>query len=273
MYQKTKKSVLVFFAISLCSVFVACGQNDESIARALSQFEIDWLMANLNGDGRWLERLIAGNLEVGPDSPKSIKEREKFTSEILDTNIPDDARKVRISGTISFLTNDPRRNRSFQFLDTFNRRNGKWEAIASSFSATGNTSGTTAESKEQVEIEIRRLDMEAANAVLNKDEAAIGRLFTEDSVTNNPRNGLTHGSAGVIEAARTGLINYHSFERTIESVQVLGNTVVIMGNETVIAKNRSGGPGETFKRRYTNVWMKTDENWRIVARHASIISG
>ncbi|HSU25159.1 MAG TPA: nuclear transport factor 2 family protein, partial [Pyrinomonadaceae bacterium] len=71
-----------------------------------------------------------------------------------------------------------------------------------------------------IEKEIRRLDLEAANAVLNKDEKAIARFFTSDSVTNNPRNGLTRGSAGVIDAAKSGLINYYSFDRTVESVQV-----------------------------------------------------
>jgi hypothetical protein len=44
-----------------------------------------------------------------------------------------------------------------------------------------------------------------------------------------------------------------------------------MGNETVVFKNREGGPGDTIRRRYTNVWMKTRKNWQIVARHASII--
>jgi ketosteroid isomerase-like protein len=111
-----------------------------------------------------------------------------------------------------------------------------------------------------IEKEIRHLDFEAARAVLNKDEKAITRFFTADSVTNNPRNGLTRGSAGVLDAAKTGLINYYSFDRTIESVQVLGNTVVVMGNETVVFKNREGGPGDTIRRRYTNVWMKTGKN-------------
>jgi ketosteroid isomerase-like protein len=118
---------------------------------------------------------------------------------------------------------------------------------------------------------IRQLDLDAAKAVLDKDEKAIARLFTADSVINNPRNSLTRGSAGVIETARTGIIDYHSFDRAVESVQVLGKTVVVMGNETVVMKDRHGGPGETIRRRYTNIWMKTGKNWQIVARHANRI--
>jgi len=128
-------------------------------------------------------------------------------------------------------------------------------------------------SSKNLEAELRQLDLAAAKAVLEKDEKAIARYFTKDSVTNNPRNGLTIGSEGVIQAARANVINYHSFDRMIESVQVLGKTVVIMGNETVVMKAKDGSAGETIRRRYTNIWMKTGAGWRIVARHANIICG
>lgn len=126
-------------------------------------------------------------------------------------------------------------------------------------------------SVKNVEAELRRLDLAAAKAVLEKDEKAITRYFTKDSVTNNPRNGLTIGSDGIIQAARANVIDYRSFERVIESIQVLGNTVVIMGHETVVMNGNGGNAGETIRRRYTNVWMKTNSGWRIVARHANVI--
>ena len=132
---------------------------------------------------------------------------------------------------------------------------------------------TARSSSKNLEAELRQLDLAAARAVLEKDEKAIARYFTKDSVTNNPRNGLTIGSEGVIQAARANVINYHSFDRMIESVQVLGKTVVIMGNETVVMKAKDGSAGETIRRRYTNIWMKTGAGWRIVARHANIICG
>jgi len=270
MNRNANKAVFVFILIFFCSVFAASGSNEE-IARFVRRFETDWLTAILNKDLRWLERLGSTHSEVRL-TPGSTEQREKLASGLLDPTIPDDARKVRITGTISFLTSDPGRNRSFQFLDTFNRHDGKWEVIASSFSPADAAANVSGDSKQQVEKEVRILDAEAAKAVLDKNEAAIARFFADDSVTNNPRNSLTHGSSGVIEAARAGLINYYSFERVIESVQVLGNTVVIMGNEKVVMKDPAGGLGETVKRRYTNVWMKTDKNWQIVARHANIIA-
>lgn len=123
----------------------------------------------------------------------------------------------------------------------------------------------------ELEAEIRRLDLEAAKAIRDKDEKAIARFFTSDSVTNNPRNGLTRGSAGVIEAARTNVIDYYSFERNIESVQLFDDTAIVMGNEVVVFRNATGGVGETIRRRYTNIWMKRAKVWVIVARHANVI--
>lgn len=122
-----------------------------------------------------------------------------------------------------------------------------------------------------VEQTIRALDLDAARAVLDHDEKSIALYFAPNSVTNNPRNGLTRGSVGVIEAARRGLIDYYKFERVVESVQVLGNTVVTMGSESIVMKNERGEAGTAYNRRYTNVWMKNGKRWQIVARHASVI--
>lgn len=133
----------------------------------------------------------------------------------------------------------------------------------------GQTKSQTA--NRELEETLRKLDLEAARAILEKDEPRIARFFTKDSVTNNPRNGLTFGSGGVIEAAKTGLINYLSFDRKTESVQILGSTAILMGNETLVTKGSDNGPVETLHRRYTNIWMKTGKNWQIVARHANII--
>ncbi|MGD9561587.1 MAG: nuclear transport factor 2 family protein [Pyrinomonadaceae bacterium] len=121
------------------------------------------------------------------------------------------------------------------------------------------------------EVEIQRLDNEAAKAILDKDEKLIKRYFTDNSVTNNPRSGLTFGSKGIIEASRSNLINYYSFERVIESVRVYGDTAVTMGRETVVTKDVGGGPGDTIRRRYTNIWKRTGRSWQIISRHANII--
>lgn len=131
------------------------------------------------------------------------------------------------------------------------------------FTSLGHAQTSAGEKLKQT---IRALDLKAAEAILKRDEKEIARYFSADSVTNNPRYSLTFGSSGVIEAARTGLIDYKSFERTVESIQLYGTAAVVMGSETVIWNN-----GDTVRRRYTNIWMKRGNVWQIVARHANVI--
>ena len=124
---------------------------------------------------------------------------------------------------------------------------------------------------ESLDAKIRRLDLEAAKAIQAKDERRIARFFASDSITNDPRNGLTLGNSGVIAAARSNLIDYLSFERNIESVKLLGDTAIVMGNEVVVSRAKDSAAGEVVRRRYTNIWMKRGKEWVIVARHANVI--
>jgi uncharacterized protein (TIGR02246 family) len=123
----------------------------------------------------------------------------------------------------------------------------------------------------KLEQQIRELDAASAKAILEKDDAGVDRLFAKDAVVNNPRGGLTYGASGVKELFRNGLINYASFERVVESVQIRGSTVIVMGNEAFAMKEKDGKAGPTIHRRFTNVWIKRSGKWQLTARHASII--
>lgn len=118
---------------------------------------------------------------------------------------------------------------------------------------------------------IRDLDQAAAKAILERDDAGIDRYFAPDSITNNPRGGQTVGNEGVKALFRSGVINYASFDRVIESVSLRGKVAIVMGNETVTMRSEKGAAGPPIKRRYTNVWMKNGKRWQIVARHANVI--
>src|SRR5436305_14615635 len=71
-------------------------------------------------------------------------------------------------------------------------------------------------SNSNVEQTIKKLDVEAAKAILDHDEKGIARYFASNSVTNNTHNRLTFGSSGVIEAAKNPVIDYYKFERVVE---------------------------------------------------------
>lgn len=124
----------------------------------------------------------------------------------------------------------------------------------------------SAKQKAAIEQEIRKLDLAHADAVLRGDSAALDKLWTEDFRVNNPFNEIDKA-----DRIRTGVVTYSSFVREPEAILVHGDTVIVMGRETVVPKGTSPEAGKTIKRRYTNIWMKRKGRWRLVARHASVI--
>lgn len=74
---------------------------------------------------------------------------------------------------------------------------------------------------------------------------------------------------------RGGIINFSSFERTIEFLRVDGDFGVIMGLETVVPRTDAPSvglvAGQVIRRRFTNIWKKEGDAWRLYWRHANVI--
>jgi hypothetical protein len=119
---------------------------------------------------------------------------------------------------------------------------------------------------QNIETEIRKLEQQEVLAVLQKDTVMLLKLWDKDYVVNAPDNkinfaGKTTLDRPVLTRARV------SFTREVEHVIVRGNTVFSMGSETVAVAE--GQP--LVKRRYTNIWMKQNDAWKLMARHANVI--
>jgi hypothetical protein len=118
------------------------------------------------------------------------------------------------------------------------------------------------------EATVRALEQAEVDALLRNDPAAARVHWADDYVVNNPFNVVVNASEGPIQA---GTLTYASFVREIERVLVRGNTVVVMGRETVVPSGSSPDAGQTIHRRFTNVWMDRDGRWQLSARHASVV--
>ncbi|HEX8368151.1 MAG TPA: nuclear transport factor 2 family protein [Pyrinomonadaceae bacterium] len=125
--------------------------------------------------------------------------------------------------------------------------------------------------KDTLEQKIRKLDAAQTEAILRKDFQALDELCAEDFTVNNPRGDITKGNEAVKELVRSGVINYASFVREIESVLIHEKTIIVMGRETLVPNENSPQAGQTVHRRYTNIWMKRNGKWLLTARHASLI--
>lgn len=126
-------------------------------------------------------------------------------------------------------------------------------------------------SAESIEHEIRRLDSAEAAGLLNKDVDALQRIWAPEFTVNNPRNSITRGSDGVAALIRSGVIDYSTFRREIETILQHGSTVIVMGNETITPVRNAPFAGQTIRRRYTHIWMQRGNEWRLTARHANAI--
>ena len=129
------------------------------------------------------------------------------------------------------------------------------------------------QSTAKTEAEIRKLEQTVVTAILNADTNTLKQVWAPEFLVNNPRNSISLNRDAVLQTQKAGMINYSSFERVIEQIQFLKDIVITMGHETFVSRNDIPGAkaGQTYKRRFTNVWMKKKGKWLQMARHASII--
>lgn len=118
---------------------------------------------------------------------------------------------------------------------------------------------------------IRSLEEQERIAVLNEDVAALEGLWAEQFIVNNPQNRISQDRGVVLDLVKRGLIRYSRFERRIEAIRFDGDIAIVMGSEMVVRKSEAGGSNQAVHRRFTNIWRKTGDTWRAIARHANVI--
>lgn len=121
---------------------------------------------------------------------------------------------------------------------------------------------------QDIETEIRTLEQTEVKAVLDKDTATLKKLWDKDYIVNNPENKIILATPNpvdrpVLQKSRS------SFTREVEKILINGDIAISMGNETVMAMTNQSE--QTVKRRYTNIWIKKGNSWKLAARHANVI--
>jgi len=132
---------------------------------------------------------------------------------------------------------------------------------------------TIGQSTSKKEVEIRKLEKAVVIAILNADTNTLKQVWVPEFMVNNPRNDISTNRNAVLQTQKSGMINYSTFERVIEQILFQKDIAITMGHETFVSRNDIPGAkaGQTYKRRFTNIWMKKKGKWQQIARHASII--
>jgi hypothetical protein len=60
-------------------------------------------------------------------------------------------------------------------------------------------------------------------------------------------------------------------KETLRKLRFNGNVAIVMGGEKIKPQGKQLNAGKLVTRRFTHVWMNTNNNWSIIARQATII--
>jgi ketosteroid isomerase-like protein len=117
------------------------------------------------------------------------------------------------------------------------------------------------------EQQIRRLEKHWTELLDNGDTTSLLKIWSKDYVVNNP-NGKIVTPNEIVALMKSG----HKFpkvERIIEKITFNQDIAIVMGKELQQPANLSTNHEEWIPRRFTNVWIKTENGWQLAARQSS----
>ena len=117
------------------------------------------------------------------------------------------------------------------------------------------------------EQEIRRLEKYWTELLDNGDTASLLKIWSKEYVVNNP-NGQIVTPENIVALMNSG----HKFpkvERIVEKITFNQNIAIVMGKELQQPANMSMNQQEWIPRRFTNVWIRSENGWQLTARQSS----
>jgi Domain of unknown function (DUF4440) len=124
------------------------------------------------------------------------------------------------------------------------------------------------------ETNLRAADAEELRNVLTGDANAMRSLMHPNYMVNSPVNQIVRKDQ-LIKLLSEGKIASEAIERTIEATAITGNVGIVMGRETIKPKANSElglvHGVKILERRFTNVFVFEQGNWRLLARQSTVI--
>ena len=117
------------------------------------------------------------------------------------------------------------------------------------------------------EQQIRILEKHWTELLDNGDTTSLLKIWSTDYVVNNP-NGKIVTPKDIVALMKSG----HKFpkvERIIEKITFNQDIAIVMGKELQQPANLTTNQEDWIPRRFTNVWIKTENGWQLAARQSS----
>jgi ketosteroid isomerase-like protein len=109
---------------------------------------------------------------------------------------------------------------------------------------------------------IRELENRRYQAMCEGDTKTLGELLA-DSMVYTHSTAATDSKASYLEGVRAKKWSYRKIERPVEDIQVHGDCAVVTGRVRIDIVV-DGNP-KILNSRYTNVWVKGEKGWQMVA--------
>ncbi|MFM1887401.1 MAG: hypothetical protein RL026_2558 [Pseudomonadota bacterium] len=123
----------------------------------------------------------------------------------------------------------------------------------------------------ETEAVIRALEQEQAEAAAARDRNRLEALFAPEFRVINPAGGVGTRDELLALLTGSGPAPYASARYVTDTVTVYGDTVLSVGMD-LVTPNQGPGAGQTVRRRVTQVWRRDGAAWRLVLRHANVIT-
>ena len=121
------------------------------------------------------------------------------------------------------------------------------------------------------ETEIRNLEELEGQSWVKKDTTTLFQLFSPELIVNTPLNRCAT-LQNVKMLTRLGKIDISYSKKNIERITFINDMAVVMGEDIVKPQGGMQDAGKTVTRRYTDVWIKAQNKWKLIIRQATIIS-
>lgn len=122
-----------------------------------------------------------------------------------------------------------------------------------------------AQSKDQEEI--RYLEAHWTALLESGEIDSLMKIWSKDYVVNNP-SGKIVTPKEILALMESGHV-FPKVERIIENITFNQNIAVVMGKELQQPGNMTLDQDEWIPRRFTNVWIKAEEGWKLASRQSS----